>query len=560
MERFEPTGERHERYQQEVNGWPLRGREAWLHFDERGELRGVEGTALDAPLLAEVERSLGANSPSFRAAVVDEAFGTLGLVRTGEPRRAVSVDAPYGLGGRDKAARDQRARDQAADGTLVVARFEYEVDGRDAASVPYVVTFDARSWEVLRIDAVRQHVGETEGAAGSGIGVTDRFRPLVVAPAGDRFTLGDEATPAGGVATRDARNTTDLPGATLVSANPHAWSPAAAVDAHAHAATVLRAWKALFGRSGIDGNGSPLLQTVRYGTKSNEAFWDGNQLAFGDGDGVQYRALSTALDVVAHEATHALIAATSKLAYRDQSGALNEAMADLFAVFVEHAAESEASASAPAADRWRMGEHATLDGKGVRNLADPGASGHPAHMADYVQTRQNNGGVHINSTIFSHGAYLLTEGGEHAASGVRVSQGIGFERAAQLFYRANALHFVSGTDFRGAAEATRVAAGELGFSAAEREAIECAWQAVGILQGNCPTAPKQPSAEVAAPRLGSDAARPSRPSPKDLGNVSCAVTDGVAGSHRGGIDGSYGAVGCILFGPWLRRRKRRRRA
>ena len=174
-----------------------------------------------------------------------------------------------------------------------------------------------------------------------------------------------------------------------------------------------RFYKEVFDRNSIDDHGLALDGSVHYGRHYDNAFWNGREMVFGDGDGRIFRPFTRSLDVVAHELTHGVTEATAGLAYQDQSGALNESVSDVFGVMT---AQYAAGQTADQAD-WLIGAELLTDqvhGAALRSLARPGTAyddptlgrdPQPATMAHYVETRQDNGGVHINSGIPNHAFY-----------------------------------------------------------------------------------------------------------------------------------------------------------
>ena len=95
-------------------------------------------------------------------------------------------------------------------------------------------------------------------------------------------------------------------------------------------------YKALWNRDSFDNAGATLISTVHYGSSYANAYWDGTQMVYGDGDSTQGCApLALGLDVTAHELTHAVTEHESNLTYSGESGGLNEAMSDIFGEFVE---------------------------------------------------------------------------------------------------------------------------------------------------------------------------------------------------------------------------------
>ena len=146
----------------------------------------------------------------------------------------------------------------------------------------------------------------------------------------------------------------------------------------------------------------------------DNAFWDGTQMVFGDGDGTVFNRFTIAVDVIGHELTHGVTEHAAGLVYQGQSGALNESISDVFGSLVK---QRVAQPDAAEAD-WLIGAGLFTDrvqGVALRSMKAPGhrlrrprARQGPAagDMADYVETTDDNGGVHINSGIPNHAFYL----------------------------------------------------------------------------------------------------------------------------------------------------------
>ncbi|EPC01301.1 hypothetical protein L861_12060 [Litchfieldella anticariensis FP35 = DSM 16096] len=167
-------------------------------------------------------------------------------------------------------------------------------------------------------------------------------------------------------------------------------------------------------RHSIDDRGMALLGTVHYGQDYENAFWDGTQMVFGDGDGELFNRFTIALEIVAHEMAHGVIEREARLEYFSQAGALNESLADVFGSLVK---QYERGETAEQAD-WLIGEGLFTDqvtGRALRSMAEPGSAyddpilgrdPQPRHMDNYVLTEEDNGGVHINSGIPNRAFYL----------------------------------------------------------------------------------------------------------------------------------------------------------
>lgn len=275
-----------------------------------------------------------------------------------------------------------------------------------------------------------------------------------------QYQMNDLTRPAQ-ILTYTANYMTRLPGSVVYSTTSVVNDPAA-VDAHYYAGVVYDYYKNKFNRNSLNDRGMTIKSTVHYSRNYVNAFWNGSQMVYGDGDGVQSLALSGALDVVAHEMTHAVDSYEANLVYRDQSGALNESISDCFGTFVEYYAQNSKF-------DWECGEDVwtpKVANDALRSLQDPTKYGDPAHMNDYLYTTSDNGGVHTNSGIPNKACYLI-------------GSNIGIEKTEQIYYRALANYFTSSTNFSGARAALAQAAADL-YGATEVNAVNSAFAAVGI--------------------------------------------------------------------------------
>ncbi len=203
-------------------------------------------------------------------------------------------------------------------------------------------------------------------------------------------------------------------------------------------------------RDSFDGVGGEIRSTVRYCDVDtlepcpyDNAFWDGAQLAYGDG-------FTAADDVVAHEFTHGVIERTSNLFYYMQSGALNESYADIFGETIDQ----WNGTSEPGGSRWKIGEE--LSGGAVRNmlvptlLGDPSKMSDPEFQCDTDPIVQDNGGVHSNSGVPNHAFALMVDGGTYNSVTVTPldpSQAVSILKVAKIQYRALTQYLTSASDF-----------------------------------------------------------------------------------------------------------------
>ena len=204
-----------------------------------------------------------------------------------------------------------------------------------------------------------------------------------------------------------AGNTTRLPGRPVRSAGDPESGDAAVDEAAYGGAGALALFEEVYGRDSYDDAGATVRMTVHYGRDYNNAFWNGSQLVFGDGDGRIFERFTRPVDVLGHELTHAVTEYAAGLAYRDQPGALNESMSDVFATCARQRMLGQRVDQAD----WLIGKGLFRPGVNARALRDMAAPGtayddprlgrdpQVGHLDDYVETDEDNGGVHLNSGI-----------------------------------------------------------------------------------------------------------------------------------------------------------------
>ncbi|OEV08580.1 M4 family metallopeptidase [Streptomyces nanshensis] len=278
----------------------------------------------------------------------------------------------------------------------------------------------------------------------------------------------------------DAGHSEKLPGEKVRSEGQKPVEDASVNRAYAGLGATFELYLAAFGRYSIDGAGMPLDATVHYGRDYGNAFWDGERMVFGDGDGEVFRDFTLPVDVIGHELTHGVTQHTANLAYFGQPGALNESVSDVFGSLIKQYGLGQ---TADAAD-WLIGDGLfteAVEGAALRSMKAPGTAydddvlgkdPQPATMKDYVHTGSDNGGVHINSGIPNHAFYrLATELGGHA-----------WERAGRIWYDTLTSGGLSpDADFAAFAGATVAAANErYGAGSEEEEAVTKAWSQVGV--------------------------------------------------------------------------------
>ncbi|MDI1235053.1 MAG: M4 family metallopeptidase [bacterium] len=237
-------------------------------------------------------------------------------------------------------------------------------------------------------------------------------------------------------------------------------------------------------RNSINDSGYKLTALVHVNKKYNNAYWDGQFVNFGDGDGTKYKPF-TAIDICGHEVAHGLTQHTAGLKYRSESGALNESYSDIFGKCIEHYA-------LPDSFTWIIGNKIQYNGDYLRSMSNPKLKNHPKYYdGQFFQNPSNPdrnndfGGVHSNSGIQNYWFYLLVEGGtgkrEDANKITYWVSGIGWDKASKIAYTTLANYLTPESDFIDAASFSILVAEELyGAGSKEANMTQMAWYAVGL--------------------------------------------------------------------------------
>lgn len=351
---------------------------------------------------------------------------------------------------------------------------------------PYVLEAVAASGSdepARRAQATLEHDRTLRAERGAGAWASEPGRPRVAAD--------DGKGPARSV--HDARHGVALPGTKVRGEGDPATGDASADEAYDGLGDTWRLLHDALGRDSLDDRGLGLVATVHYGRDYVNAFWDGRQMVFGDGDGEIFLSFTRSLDVIGHELAHGLTQYTAGLHYADQSGALNEHISDVFGVTVKQFALGQSAAEAD----WLIG--AELLAPGVRGVAlrsmkapgtaydDPrlGKDPQPDRMSQYVETTDDNGGVHINSGIPNRAFHLVATAIGGASWGAPL----------QVWYDALVGDIRADCDFATFAHLT-IAAAKARFGPGSREAaaVASAWQTVEVT----PVPARQPARRPAA--------------------------------------------------------------
>jgi Zn-dependent metalloprotease len=283
----------------------------------------------------------------------------------------------------------------------------------------------------------------------------------------------------------DAGYGTELPGEVARSEGDPPTGDAAIDEAYDGSGQTYDLYHDIYARNSINDDGMRLDSTVHYGQGYDNAFWDGRQMVYGDGDEDLpeeerlFNRFTAALDVIGHELTHGVTQYEAKLVYMNQSGALNESFSDVFGSLVKQRVLGQTAGEAD----WLIGSGLltpNVQGVALRSMKEPGSAyddpvlgrdPQPGHMDDYVRTDKDNGGVHINSGIPNHAFYVAAvELGGHA-----------WEKAGHIWYVTLRDKLEPWSNFQAAANMTFQVAGELyGSNSLEQQAVKKGWAEVGI--------------------------------------------------------------------------------
>jgi hypothetical protein len=318
-----------------------------------------------------------------------------------------------------------------------------------------------------------RRLAEVEAAAAQTLVTDERIRSARAA--GPRPPMLVAAPSAWTIHTAD--NTQELPGRVVRTAADGETGDAAVDEAAAGITASLALLSEVFGRSSYDDRGAEVSATVHYGRDYVNAFWDGTQLVFGDGDNRVFERFTKAVDVLGHELAHAVTEHSAGLAYSDQPGALNESMSDVFASCLKQRLLGQDVTEAD----WLIGAELfrpTVQARALRDLAAPGTAyddpqlgrdPQVGHLDDYVETDDDNGGVHLNSGIPNRAFHLAS-----IAIGGRSWEGAGPIWMAAL--TGDAVR--PDSDFAAFARATVAAAGD------HADVVRDAWREVGVRPGS----------------------------------------------------------------------------
>jgi Zn-dependent metalloprotease len=279
----------------------------------------------------------------------------------------------------------------------------------------------------------------------------------------------------------DAKNSTMLPGHTIRREGAEPTDDVTVNEAYDGLGATFDFYLSNYDRNSINNRGLTLRATVHYDEDYDNAFWNGQRMIFGDGDGTYFNRFTISLDVIGHELTHGVTGSERNLEYQGQSGALNESVSDVFGSLVKQYSQPTPQTTDQA--DWLIGAGlftAQVQGTALRSMKQPGTGfddpvlgkdPQPAVMTDYVDTASDNGGVHINSGIPNRAFYLVASG----------FGGYAWEKAGKIWYETIRDESLPSTATFKQFAAVTVSQAETLFDAAAKDIVTSAWSQVGVL-------------------------------------------------------------------------------
>jgi Zn-dependent metalloprotease len=412
-------GHQHLRFSQFFKGLPVWPSELSAHFDQTGTLMSVDGAYAPTPELDSVSPALSADEAEARA-------------------KTALAPGKKSTAGKTELVVYRPLRER--------ARLGWKLELTASLLESWLVIVDAQDGSILH----RSPLVCDAQVQGSGADLFGATRPLHIWQQGTTYYMVDTSkasynagfdpinNPHGVIDIGDAKGVgvdqvLQIGSADLVtSATPNAWNVPGAVSAAYNFSEVYDYFLERHQRNSIDGQGGNITAFVNVGNYDN-ACWIGSLGIMLFGNTQPYPA---SLDAVGHELTHGVTDHSAGLIHQKQSGALSEALSDIFGEMVEARTRGH--------NDWVIGTELTPP---LRNLKDPGAipyfdRRYPAKMSEYINDPDTEngdwGGVHANATIIGHAFYLLAEG---------LPDAIGQRSAASIVYRCQTLHLFAQSEF-----------------------------------------------------------------------------------------------------------------
>jgi vibriolysin len=408
-------GNRHFRYTQQFNGLPVIGGDLVVHVDVKGAVFSINGTAR-----GDINPALGANAMSQTTAVSKIAADGRFAGMTQTATREVYIATLEGT--------THKAYETIVEG----------MRGQDPVRDKVYVDVDT--------------------------GAIVAIYPTI------HFALNRRV--------HSANNGTSTPGTLRRSEGQAATSDVDVNAAYDNTGDSYKAYNMFWNRDSYNNAGAALISTVHYSTNYCNAYWNGTQMTYGDGNASQgCGPLARSLDVTAHELTHGVTEYESNLVYSGESGGINEALSDIFGVFVTAWVDGGRTGTlAINANTWKVGED-VISG-GLRNMCDPVSDG---VSKDFWTSSLGSVDVHYSSGVGNLNFCLLTRGGTHPRGKSNVNvPAIGMDKAIRLYYKAQTDILTSSSKYSNLRTAMEQAATALGYDQATKDAVSCSRAAVGV--------------------------------------------------------------------------------
>lgn len=451
------SGTRHARFDQYFKGVPVWARDLYVHVSSDNQIRILNGEYVRTPAGVDVVPAVSALEA---ARTVQTGFETQG-------RWHPATDARFAADASEAAP--QLVVYVAPSGPVLA----WAVASRPNLLEWWTVFVDAHTGGIIHRTPQFCDAGFANATGTDLNGVTQSFRSWQN-DAGTSFLFWDlpnynaaastlPDTMAGGIQTMDLRGHDAVQASPIfyVTSTNNTWTDPVAVSAHYDARVAYDYYHNTFGRQAIDGKDTTIASIIHVtdnNTPMDNAYWNGKAMFYGDGD-TAFKPLAGGLDVAGHEMTHGVTQNTANLVYENQSGALNESISDTFGVMVDPA-------------NLLIGETIMKPGMGIalRDLEHPDnpnvLSPQPATMANYVNTTQDNGGVHTNSGIPNRAAALIIDA-------------LGRDKAQRIYYKALTTYLTRSSQFADDRNAVEQSAKDL-YGTPEVNAVDTAFDAVGI--------------------------------------------------------------------------------
>jgi Zn-dependent metalloprotease len=462
------NGWKHLKYRQLVHNIPVYGAEGVVHLQADGRV-SYSGRLIETPKITKTVPSLTAE------AAVDKAFADYGSL----PHTARNVCALHKHIMPETISTTELVIYPARKGSTEY-RLIWHCTLTPIPSVRLEYFVDAHSGEIVN---KYNHICTDGPTTATGPDLAGQNRTINTYQIGSQYYLLDASrrmfnraasnlpsNPIGAIVTLDAKNTDASEDVAYVTSTSNSYSRTA-ISAHYNAGKTYEYFLNTHGRNSIDDRGGTIFSIINVsesdGSGLDNAYWNGKAMFYGNGNEVFTKPLAASLDVAAHEMSHGIIQYTANLEYEDQPGALNESFADVFGVCVKR-------------DGWRIGEGITntryFPSGALRDMQNPnngfprlGIGWQPASMSEFVETTQDNGGVHINSGIPNRAFYLFaTE--------------VGIDKAEKVYYKVLSQYLTRFSQFVDCRLAVVRAAREL-YDASVENAAKRAFDQVGIMDG-----------------------------------------------------------------------------